>query len=56
LYCGLTPGTTVRDLCSRYSHQLQRVEIIIYLTRSLFHFISERKKTESHVKHVIIHY
>uniref|UniRef100_A0A8C2DJW3 GATOR complex protein NPRL2 n=4 Tax=Cyprininae TaxID=2743694 RepID=A0A8C2DJW3_CYPCA len=26
LYCGLTPGTTVRDLCSRYSHQLQRVD------------------------------
>ncbi|KAI7807729.1 putative nitrogen permease regulator 2-like protein [Triplophysa rosa] len=26
LYCGLTPGTTVRDLCSRYSQQLQRVD------------------------------
>uniref|UniRef100_A0A8C5CEN2 NPR2 like, GATOR1 complex subunit n=1 Tax=Gadus morhua TaxID=8049 RepID=A0A8C5CEN2_GADMO len=26
LYCGLTPGTTVRDLCSRYSPQLQRVD------------------------------
>lgn len=26
LYCGLTPGTTVRDLCSRYSHQLQKVD------------------------------
>ncbi|XP_077055257.1 GATOR1 complex protein NPRL2 isoform X6 [Siphateles boraxobius] len=26
LYCGLTPGTTVRDLCSRYSHHLQRVD------------------------------
>ncbi|XP_077582687.1 GATOR1 complex protein NPRL2 [Stigmatopora nigra] len=26
LYCGLSPGTTVRDLCSRYSQQLQRVD------------------------------
>lgn len=26
LYCGLTPGTTVRDLCSRYAQQLQRVD------------------------------
>lgn len=26
LYCGLSPGTTVRDLCSRYSLQLQRVD------------------------------
>lgn len=26
LYCGLTPGTTVRDLCSRYSQQVQRVD------------------------------
>ncbi|KAA0713155.1 GATOR complex protein NPRL2 [Triplophysa tibetana] len=26
LYCGLTPGTTVRDMCSRYSHQLQWVD------------------------------
>ena len=26
LYCGLTPGTTVRDLCSRYSQQLQKVD------------------------------
>ncbi|KAK1161379.1 GATOR complex protein NPRL2 isoform X1 [Acipenser oxyrinchus oxyrinchus] len=26
LYCGLSPGTTVRDLCSRYAQQLQRVD------------------------------
>uniref|UniRef100_A0A3Q3F0V5 NPR2 like, GATOR1 complex subunit n=1 Tax=Kryptolebias marmoratus TaxID=37003 RepID=A0A3Q3F0V5_KRYMA len=26
LYCGLSPGTTMRDLCSRYSQQLQRVD------------------------------
>ncbi|MBN3292271.1 NPRL2 protein, partial [Polypterus senegalus] len=26
LYCGLSPGTTVRDLCCRYSQQLQRVD------------------------------
>lgn len=26
LYCGLSPGTTVRDLGSRYSQQLQRVD------------------------------
>ncbi|XP_029006957.1 GATOR complex protein NPRL2 isoform X2 [Betta splendens] len=26
LYCGLSPGTTVRDLCSRYSQQLQSVD------------------------------
>uniref|UniRef100_A0A3B3R757 NPR2 like, GATOR1 complex subunit n=1 Tax=Paramormyrops kingsleyae TaxID=1676925 RepID=A0A3B3R757_9TELE len=33
LYCGLSPGTTVRDLCSRYSQQLQRVD-----ERSLIQF------------------
>ncbi|XP_034759561.2 GATOR complex protein NPRL2 isoform X1 [Acipenser ruthenus] len=26
LYCGLSPGTTVRDLCSRYAQQLHRVD------------------------------
>ncbi|XP_064422209.1 GATOR complex protein NPRL2 isoform X3 [Latimeria chalumnae] len=26
LFCGLAPGTTVRDLCSRYAQQLQRVD------------------------------
>ncbi|XP_060691752.1 GATOR complex protein NPRL2 isoform X3 [Hemiscyllium ocellatum] len=26
LYCGLSPGTTARDLCSRYAQQLQRVD------------------------------
>lgn len=26
LYCGLSPGTTVRDLISRYTLQLQRVD------------------------------
>ncbi|XP_062853920.1 GATOR complex protein NPRL2 [Trichomycterus rosablanca] len=26
LYCGLTPGTTVRDLCSRHAQQLQKVD------------------------------
>uniref|UniRef100_A0A4W3HJL1 NPR2 like, GATOR1 complex subunit n=1 Tax=Callorhinchus milii TaxID=7868 RepID=A0A4W3HJL1_CALMI len=26
LYCGLSPGTTARDLCSRYAQQLQHVE------------------------------
>ncbi|XP_041047978.1 GATOR complex protein NPRL2 isoform X3 [Carcharodon carcharias] len=26
LYCGLSPGTTARDLCSRYAQQLQQVD------------------------------
>ncbi|GCB79964.1 hypothetical protein scyTo_0019637, partial [Scyliorhinus torazame] len=26
LYCGLSPGTTARDLCSRYAQQLQHVD------------------------------
>ncbi len=40
LYCGLSPGTTVRDLCSRYSQQLQRVD-----ERSFSIILPVREKT-----------
>ncbi|KAG7280547.1 hypothetical protein CRUP_028272 [Coryphaenoides rupestris] len=36
LYCGLTPGTTVRDLCSRYSQQLQKVDERSVLCADIF--------------------
>ncbi|KAK6321698.1 hypothetical protein J4Q44_G00086740 [Coregonus suidteri] len=45
LYCGLTPGTTVCDLCSRYSQQLQRVDerrLIHYgLMKALIHWLQK---------------